>query len=172
MNKEDDMAGAGGTRIQRRKPQSPPEQQMGNQMMQQQMGNQMGGPPPAMNPRMQQQMMQQQMMQQQMGNQMGPPMGQQMMAPPKEDLINDNRLMPKLEFGERMKSKFGSSSIDSKSFKMAMLVVIIFLMFNSKIIWKQITRFPMMGEVDPSIIALIVNALLAGIVFYLLSKLI
>jgi hypothetical protein len=169
MNKEDDMAGAGGTRIQRRKPQSPPEQQMGNQMMQQQMGNQMGqqmgGPPPAMNPRMQQQMMQQQMMQQQMGNQMGPPMGQQMMAPKEE-------LMPKLEFGQKFKSKFGSSSIDSKSFKMAMLVVIIFLMFNSKIIWKQITRFPMMGEVDPSIIALIVNALLAGIVFYLLSKLI
>jgi hypothetical protein len=30
----------------------------------------------------------------------------------------------------------------------------------------------MMGEMDPSIIALIVNAVLAGIVFYLLSKLI
>jgi len=147
----------GGTKVKRgNKMGGPSPQQMQQMQMQQQMQQQMQmqqqGPPPAMNPRMQQQMQQQMQM---------PPQMQQQQQVPQEVL------MPKLDF----KSKFGSS-MDSKSFKTSLLVVIIFLMFNSKIIWKQITRFPMMGEFDPSIIALIVNALLAGIVFYLLSKLI
>ena len=34
---------------------------------------------------------------------------------------------------------------------------------------KQIIKLPMMGMVEPSIIALIVNSILAGIVFYIIS---
>ena len=152
----------GGTKVKRGNkmgggpsPQQIQQMQMQQQMQQQQqMQMQQQGPPPAMNPRMQQQMQQQM--------QMPPQMQQQV-----QQQVPQEVLMPKLD----LKSKFGSS-MDSKSFKTSLLVVIIFLMFNSKIIWKQITRFPMMGEFDPSIVALIVNALLAGIVFYLLSKLI
>jgi hypothetical protein len=67
------------------------------------------------------------------------------------------------------KSSFGSSGSNMKT---ALLVVVIFFMFNSKIFWRQITRLPMMGGFEPSIIALIVNSILAGLVFYFLSKLI
>ena len=37
-------------------------------------------------------------------------------------------------------------------------------------IWKQIIKLPMMGTVDPSILALIVNAILAGIIFYFINN--
>jgi hypothetical protein len=59
--------------------------------------------------------------------------------------------------------------MDSPTVKNAVLVVIIFFLLNSKIIWKQIIQFPFMGGVEPSIVALVVNAILAGMVFYLVS---
>ena len=37
-------------------------------------------------------------------------------------------------------------------------------------IWKQIIKIPFMGSVEPSIVALIVNSILAGIVFYLVNN--
>jgi hypothetical protein len=70
----------------------------------------------------------------------------------------------------KTKSAFGNISMDSQNFKNSLLVVIIFLLLNSKIIWKQIIQLPMMGSVDPSIVALIVNSILAGIVYYFISN--
>jgi len=70
----------------------------------------------------------------------------------------------------KTKSAFGNISMDSQNFKNSLLVIVIFLLLNSKIIWKQIIQFPMMGSVDPSIVALIVNSILAGIVFYFISN--
>jgi hypothetical protein len=37
-------------------------------------------------------------------------------------------------------------------------------------IWKIISKMPMMGTVEPSILALIVNSIIAGLAFYLLSS--
>ncbi len=70
----------------------------------------------------------------------------------------------------KFKSMFGSSDENPK--KMAILVVVIFLVFNSRLFWRQIARLPMMGGIEPSMVALIFNSLLAGIVFYIISKLI
>jgi hypothetical protein len=54
--------------------------------------------------------------------------------------------------------------------KNSLLVVVIFIVLNSKMIWKIISKMPMMGTVEPSILALIVNSIIAGIAFYLLSS--
>ena len=59
---------------------------------------------------------------------------------------------------------------DSVTFKYAVIVTCIFLLLNSKIIWKQIIQFPFMGTMEPSIVALIINSILAGIVFYVMSN--
>jgi hypothetical protein len=37
-------------------------------------------------------------------------------------------------------------------------------------IWRTLQKMPMMGTVDPSILALIVNSVIAGIVFYIISS--
>jgi hypothetical protein len=50
------------------------------------------------------------------------------------------------------------------------LVACIFVLLNSKIIWTQIIKFPFMGNVEPSIVALLVNSVLAGVIFYIISK--
>jgi hypothetical protein len=68
------------------------------------------------------------------------------------------------------KSTFGSFGSD-KTFKYSLLVVLMFIILNSKIVWRQLSRFPFMGTVEPSIIALVANSLLAGIIFYLISNL-
>jgi hypothetical protein len=123
----------------------PPQQQM---MMQQ-------GPPPQ-----QQMMMQQGPMPQQMMQQQAPP-PQQMMP---QQMMQQQVPMP--QFG-RSKSNF---NLDSKQFKLSILVMLIFIILNSKIIWKQISRLPFMGSMDPSIIALVVNSIVAGVIFYLISS--
>jgi hypothetical protein len=56
-----------------------------------------------------------------------------------------------------------------KEFKKAILVFLIFILLNSKIIWSQILKIPFMGTVDPSIVALVVNSLLAAIIYYFIS---
>ena len=67
-------------------------------------------------------------------------------------------------------SRFGASQIDSVTFKYSLLVTCIFVLLNSKLIWTQIIKFPFMGNFEPSILALIINSILAGIIFYILSK--
>jgi hypothetical protein len=165
------MSEEGGTKIPRRNVQQipvnnqPPPQQMSNeemlyhqkmqqqqQMQQQQMQQQ----------QMQQQQQQQQQMQQQQ-QQRQPQMGQQQI---KEGLVNKN-IPNNVKTGVRFTEKF---SVSNKNSKNALIVVVIFILLNSKMIWRTISRLPMMGSVEPSILALIVNSILAGIVFYILSS--
>jgi hypothetical protein len=139
----------GGTKIQRRAPPQMPQE------IPRQMPQQMPQPMPQVQeiPQQMQYQMPHQMPQvQQMPRQM--PQVQQMQSQ-----------MPKENFNF-IKSKFG----DSNATKNAVLVAVIFVLLNSKIIWKQISRLPMMGSFEPTILALLVNSILAGIVFYIISK--
>jgi hypothetical protein len=67
------------------------------------------------------------------------------------------------------KSLFGSTSSTDNTKKYALLVAVIFIILNSKIVWRQIIKLPFMGSVEPSMIALIINSLLAGLAFYIVS---
>ena len=143
----------GGTKIRRNSP--PPE---------------MPPPPPQMqsspqvDPRedmMQQQMMQQQMMQQPPQGYQAPPVQQNSMGSPSRSILK--------------KSTFGGKSsfygaFDSPIFKYTLLVIIIFMILNSKFIWKQIMHFPLMGSAEPSVVALVVNSVIAGMAFYIISS--
>ena len=62
--------------------------------------------------------------------------------------------------------------LDAKALKYSIAVVIIFVVLNSKIVWSQLSRLPFLNTVEPSIIALIINSILAGIIFYVISMLI
>jgi hypothetical protein len=99
---------------------------------------------------------QQQMYQQQQQQQQIPQQVQQMVQPP--ILLRKNN-KPFFDY-------------NSKSFKYALIVTCIFILLNSKIIWKQIIQFPFMGGVEPSILALLINSILAGIIFYVVSNVI
>jgi hypothetical protein len=145
-----DNSMVGGTKIVKKQPQ---EQQMGpppgmqQQMAQGQPGQQghpgmQMGPGPQMSPQQMQQMQQMQMQQQ-----AGMP-------------------MPVISKG----SSFGKIDTSSKAFKYALLVILLFIILNSKIIWKQLSRLPFMGQVEPSMIALIANSVLAGFIFYMVVQ--
>jgi hypothetical protein len=54
--------------------------------------------------------------------------------------------------------------------KYSIIVAILFIILNSKIIWTQISKLPMMGAFEPSILALIFNSVLSGILFYFIIK--
>ena len=139
---QDPSSEAGGTKIQRKQPQQ--QQQPSPQQIQQ----------------MQQQQPQQQMHQQQ---QYSP---QQMQQIQQQQQMQQQMQMP--QFAK--KSNFGKIDTDSKTFKYTLLVVLLFIVLNSKIIWKQLSRFPMMGQIEPSIIALFINSLLAGVIFYVICN--
>lgn len=64
----------------------------------------------------------------------------------------------------------GSIDFNSKTFKYALLVMLLFIILNSKIIWKQLSRIPFMGQVEPSIIALIANSVLSAVIFYMIVQ--
>ena len=116
-----------------------------------------------MDPRAQQQAQQQ--MDPRAQQQMDPRMQQQQMQqmdPSVMDSINKSRF-------KGMKSSFGSGALNTPVLKTSILVSLIFVLLNSKMIWKQLIKLPMMGTVDPSILALIVNAILAGIIFYCIN---
>ena len=89
--------------------------------------------------------------------QMPPPPQQQMQMPPQQ-------MVPPQNFQNH--APVLKRKLDSNSMKSAIVVVLIFLMLNSKIVWSQISRLPFMGSVEPSLIALIINSILAGVIFY------
>jgi hypothetical protein len=97
----------------------------------------------------QQAAMQQQQMQQQMGQPMPAP------QPVPKSILK--------------RTSMGPFSINNKNIRNGVIVVVLFILLNSKFIWRALTRIPMMGTFEPSILALIVNSLLAGIVFYIIS---
>ena len=61
-------------------------------------------------------------------------------------------------------------SFDDKNLKNTGLVVMIFFILNSKMVWKEIVKIPFMGQVEPSIIALVVNAIIAGVIYYIVTN--
>jgi len=147
----------GGTKIQRRNvqqipqnpgpvagPSSSPQQDYQQQMSQQEYQQLMA------QQQYQQQMAQQQMAQQQIG-------GQRQMGAQRQVVY----CPPKKKF---------NFSFENKNMKNSLLVVVIFIVLNSKMIWRIISKMPMMGTVEPSILALIVNSIIAGLAFYLLSS--
>ena len=67
------------------------------------------------------------------------------------------------------KTIYGPFSINNKNIRNGVIVVVIFILLNSKFIWRALGRLPMMGTFEPSILALIVNSIIAGIVFYVIS---
>lgn len=69
-----------------------------------------------------------------------------------------------------IKSFFGSSVSNTNRLSLAIFVVLLFILLNSKLIWTQLQKLPFMGSIEPSIFALIINSLLAGIVFYVASS--
>jgi len=144
-----DSSGEGGTRIQRRPPpqQGPPQQGPPQQPPQQRMM----GPPPQ--------------------QRMGPPPGQ---PPMMEEMDPATLQMPKPNFkrsgGGKSTFGMGNFSFNISEIKNALLVFLIFFVLNSKMVWKQIIKLPFMGSVEPSMIALVVNSILAGILFYVISN--
>ena len=135
----------GGTRINKRPPPSPPPPQFNPPP-----------PPPQFNQQPPEQMYQQQV---------PPP---QFNLPPPQMQQQSHQVPNIMKFGKT--SRFGASEIDSITFKYSLLVACIFVLLNSKIIWTQIIKFPFMGNFEPSILALLVNSILAGVIFYILSK--
>lgn len=120
-----------------------------------------------------------------MGPQMGPQMGQQMGGMPQQMSPEEQYMRQQMAMQQqapppqrsilKKTSKFGGNTpfdFDSIAFKNGLLVAVIFLLLNSKIIWSQIMKIPFMGSMEPSVVALITNAILAGIVFYIISNLI
>ena len=69
-----------------------------------------------------------------------------------------------------IKSFFGSGVSNTNRLSLAIFVVLLFILLNSKLIWTQLQKLPFMGSIEPSIFALIINSLLAGIVFYVASS--
>jgi hypothetical protein len=153
----------GGTKLPRRnvqqipqqgQQQMPPQQQMGGQPTQEQIQQMQ-----QQRQMMQQQQMQQQQMQQQSNFQNNTPQARQ------ETIVN--RSVPSSIKSGKKKFCF---SMNDTNVKNATIVFAIFILLNSKIIWRTIARLPMMGTLEPSILALIVNSILAGIIFYIVSS--
>jgi hypothetical protein len=86
-------------------------------------------------------------------------------TPENKDLINKSQF-------NLIKQHFGSSgdTTTSQKIKYSILVILIFVLLNSKIIWKQICKLPFMGSIEPSILALVFNSLLSGLIFFLIVK--
>ena len=139
----------GGTKIQRRQ-QPPPQmgpqmgQQMGQQMSQEQMA-----------------MMQQQAAQQQ---QAGQQKSQSSFVEYPPSILKNKNVPGLLKMPKNVSFSFQDSTT-----KNTILVIVLFVILNSRLIWKNISRLPMMGKIEPSIVALGVNSLIAGIAYYIIS---
>jgi len=149
----------GGTKISKRNVQQIPNQ-MDNSNQQQMQQQQMQQQQQQQQMQQQQQQQRQMMMQQQQPPQMGSGKSQM------ENIINNQ--VPSYVKNGKNKKNFGFT-LNDKNIKNSIIVIVIFILLNSKIIWKAISKMPMMGTMEPSILALIVNSIIAGIVFYILS---
>ena len=135
------------------------ENEFGGTKIQRKPSSQVPQAPQMMDPRQMQQIDPQQMDPRQMDpRQMDPRQVQQMGPRPVQQQVPF--------FGRK------ETLVDEKVMKYAILVILIFIILNSKIIWKQIMKLPMMGTAEPSIVALIVNSIIAGIIFYVVTTMI
>jgi hypothetical protein len=144
----------GGTKLRKNRPQQM-SQAPQPQFDPQQVYTRQQGPPP-----------------QQMGQQMAQ-MGQMGQMPTPQQMAQmppqmQQQIMQQASSSQMPRPYQGKKLLENSNAKSAMLVVLIFLLLNSKLVWKQIINLPMMGNVEPSMIALIFNSLLAGIIFYII----
>ena len=104
---------------------------------------------------------------------------QQMMAPPQmamhqqePPVVQQQYYVPPVAsspgFAASIRDAFSMGM--GSEIKYAVIATLLFLVFNSKIVWKQLLRIPVMGGVEPSIIALGTNGLLFAIIFYIIIK--
>jgi hypothetical protein len=151
------MSEEGGTKLEKRRPVPQPQQQM------QQQAYQIPEQPPTFMQVPQQMPREvQRPTAEELFKQQPIQVPQQMQMPqaiPRETLVE----IPK------KKSMFGATT-ESDTFKNAILVAVIFVVLNSKIVWRQIIKLPFMGSVEPSMIALVINSLLAAIAYYIITK--
>ena len=96
----------------------------------------------------------------------GPPIQQGQQGPPSQQ-IQQGPPRNQLEMGKKSKSRFGNVAPGIQN---TILIIVLFIILNSKIVWRQIMKLPLMGSVEPSMIALFVNSILAAIAFYIISK--
>jgi hypothetical protein len=54
--------------------------------------------------------------------------------------------------------------------KLSVLVALLFLLLNSKMVWKNLMKIKYMGSTEPSMLALVTNSILCGIIFYIITK--
>ena len=116
-----------------------------------------------MDPQQQQEMMmdpEQAQQQQQMD-----PRQQQMLQ---QQMMHQQQQMHQQHQQHQQQSKKGGF-IDFKSLKLSVVVALIFIILNSKIVWSQFGKLPFMGSMDPSMLALLINSLLSGIIFYIIT---
>ena len=140
------MSEEGGTKLQKR-----PVQQISPQMSPQQQ--------PQMSPQQQPQMSPQQQ----------PQMSPQQYQQPQQQYQQPQQRMEIKQIPDKKNKRAFGFSWNDKNVKNSLIVVVIFILLNSRMIWKVISKMPMMGSVEPSILALIVNSIIAGIVFYIIS---
>ena len=98
----------------------------------------------------------------------GPPPGYQGPPPQQQRPQMPPMMIPPTAFG-KSKSRFGGPE-NKMYLKYSILVFLIFIILNSKIIWKQLMTIPGLSGVEPSIMSLLVNSLIAGILFFIISK--
>jgi len=119
-----------------------------------------------------------------------PPQSQQIASPPqqsngmkieKPNVFVDNGIPRHYEAEQEQfmsGMKFNTNRFEKENFtsklnihiKYSIIVAILFIILNSKIIWSQISKLPMMGALEPSILALIFNSVLSGLLFYFIIK--
>ena len=105
----------------------------------------------------------------QMSPQQQPQMSPQQYQQPQQQYQQPQQRMEIKQIPDKKNKRAFGFSWNDKNVKNSLIVVVIFILLNSRMIWKVISKMPMMGSVEPSILALIVNSIIAGIVFYIIS---
>ena len=93
---------------------------------------------------------------------------QQQMDPRQQQMLQQQMMYQQQQMHQQQQSK-KKGFIDFKSLKMSVIVALIFIILNSKIVWSQFGKLPFMGSMDPSMLALLINSLLSGIIFYIIT---
>ena len=95
---------------------------------------------------------------------------QQQMDPRQQQMLQQQMMHQQQQMHQQhqQQSKKGGF-IDFKSLKLSVVVALIFIILNSKIVWSQFGKLPFMGSMDPSMLALLINSLLSGIIFYIIT---
>ena len=97
---------------------------------------------------------------------------QQQMDPRQQQMMQQQMMMQQQQMHQQHQQQQQNKKggfIDFKSLKMSVVVALIFIILNSKIVWSQFGKLPFMGSMDPSMLALLINSILSGIIFYIIT---